>query len=381
VLAIRGDDELLGAAVVRTDVTRFHLLDQLKSDMVSTVSHELKTPLTSLQMAIHLLLEEVVGPLVPKQVELLLAARQDADRLLATINDLLDLTRIEQGRVRLDRHPTPAADLIGEAVERFEARARDAGVTVESAVAPGPPTVLADRERVGHVLDNLVHNALAHTDAGGSVRLWAGLQGASVRLAVTDTGQGIPAEHLPYLFEMFYRVPGSRSPRGAGLGLAITREIVVAHGGQLGVESRPGRGTTFTFTLPIAPDAMVGLSSRSPKAPALLRKAARLADRLNAPWYAVYIQAPSEDLTRVDAVTQRILGKNLELAQQLGVIPMTFRGPDVVRAILAFAREYGIRVIVLGKSRLPAYRRLLGGSILERILREAEGIDLVIVDV
>src|SRR4051812_7496248 len=126
---------------------------------------------------------------------------------------------------------------------------------------------------------------------------------------------------------------------------------------------------------------MVGLSSRSPNAPALLRKAARLADRLNAPWYAVYIQTPAEDLTRVDAATQRMLSKNLELAQQLGGIPMTFRGPDVVSTILAFAREYGIRVIVMGKSRQPAYRRLLGGSILGRLLREADGIDLIIVDV
>ena len=131
-----------------------------------------------------------------------------------------------------------------------------------------------------------------------------------------------------------------------------------------------------------APDrVMVGLSSRSPNAPGLLRKAARLADRLNAPWYAVYIQTPAEDLTRVDSATQRLLGKNLELAQQLGGIPMTFRGPDVIGTILAFAREYGIRVIVMGKSRQPWYRRLRSGAILERLLREAEGIDLVIVDV
>ena len=109
VLAIRDEGQgLLGAAVVLTDVTRFRLLDQLKSDMVSTVSHELKTPLTGVQMTVHLLLEEVVGPLNAKQVELLLAARQDSDRLLAMINDLLDLTRIEQGRVRLDREPRGA---------------------------------------------------------------------------------------------------------------------------------------------------------------------------------------------------------------------------------------------------------------------------------
>ena len=126
---------------------------------------------------------------------------------------------------------------------------------------------------------------------------------------------------------------------------------------------------------------MVGLSSRSPNAPALLRKTARLADRLNAPWYAVYIQTPAEDLTRIDAATQRTISKNLELAQQLGAVQMTFRGPDVVRTILAFAREYSIRVIVMGKSRQPWYHRLLHGSILDRLLRHAEGIDVVIVSV
>jgi len=126
---------------------------------------------------------------------------------------------------------------------------------------------------------------------------------------------------------------------------------------------------------------MVGLSSRSPNAPALLRKASRLADRLNAPWYAVYIQTPAEDLSRVDASTQRLLGKNLELAQQLGGITMTFRGRDVASTIAAFAREYSIKVVVMGKSRQPWYRRFLGSSILEQTLRAVEGVDILIADV
>ncbi len=125
---------------------------------------------------------------------------------------------------------------------------------------------------------------------------------------------------------------------------------------------------------------MVGLSSRSPNAPALLRKAARLADRLNAPWYAVYIQTPAEDLTRVEAATQRVIAENLELAQKLGGIPMTFRGRDVASTIAAFAREYDIKVIVMGKTRQPRARRWLGGSILECLLRQTEGVDVVIVD-
>jgi PAS domain S-box-containing protein len=251
VLAIRGDhDGLLGAALVLTDVTKFRLVDQLKNDMVATVSHELKTPLTSIQMAIYLLLEEVIGPLTPKQVELLLAARQDSDRLLAMVNDLLDLTRIEQGRVRLDLVRLRPGDLIGEAVERFEAMARDAGVALVADVAPDLPEVLADRERIGHVFDNLIGNALRHTGRGGRVSLTAQASQGEVRLTVDDTGEGIPAEHLPHVFERFYQVPGSRRGSGVGLGLAIAREIVAAHGGQVDVVSHPGAGTTFAFTLP-----------------------------------------------------------------------------------------------------------------------------------
>jgi two-component system sensor histidine kinase KdpD len=126
---------------------------------------------------------------------------------------------------------------------------------------------------------------------------------------------------------------------------------------------------------------MVGLSSLSPNAPALLRKTTRLADRLNAPWYAVYIQTPSEDITRTDAATHRILYKNLELAKQLGGTPMQFKGRDVPSTILAFAREYGIKVIVVGKSQRPWHRRILGGSIIDRLTRESTGIDIVVVDV
>jgi signal transduction histidine kinase len=250
VLAIRDEHgEPLGAAVVLLDVTRFRRLDQLKSDLVSTVSHELKTPLTSLQMAVHLLLEEAVGPLSPKQVELLLAARQDSDRLLAMVDDLLDLTRIEQGRVRLDIRPTAPKDLIAAAVERFGARARDAGVELARSTDEGLPAVPVDPDRIALVFDNLLGNALAHTPGGGSVRLAAARAGDAVRFTVADTGEGVSPEHLPNLFEKFYRAPGTKS-RGAGLGLAIAREIVAAHGGEIRAEGAPGRGATFSFTIP-----------------------------------------------------------------------------------------------------------------------------------
>ncbi len=256
VLAIRTEtDLLLGAAVVMVDVTKFQLLDRLKSDMVSTVSHELKTPLTSVQMAIHLLLEEMVGPLNAKQIELLLAARQDSERILTMINDLLDLTRIEQGGVQLELSAVPASELVLEAVKRFQPQAQAAGLSLSSDVSASEKSVMVDRDRIEHVFDNLVMNAIQHTARGGSIRLgaFAG-DGDRVRFVVRDTGDGIAAEHVARIFEKFYRVPSSKHAGGAGLGLAIVREIVTAHGGQIDVSSQPGKGTAFTFTLPLSMD-------------------------------------------------------------------------------------------------------------------------------
>jgi signal transduction histidine kinase len=257
VVAIRTEpDELLGAAVALTEVTKFHLLDRLKSDMVSTVSHELKTPLTSVQMAIHLLLEEVVGPLNAKQLELLLAARQDADRILTMINDLLDLTRIEQGRVKLDFQPQSVSALVESALDRVQSRADDEGIAIRTELDPLLPDVLVDHDRIEHVFDNLIVNAIQHTARGGTIRIEAAAAGDKVRFAVQDSGEGIPAAELPRVFEKFYRITSSRHQGGAGLGLAIVREIVMAHGGEIEVESDLGKGTRFTFTLPVSPEAL-----------------------------------------------------------------------------------------------------------------------------
>jgi two-component system, NtrC family, sensor histidine kinase KinB len=265
VVAIRtAPDALIGAAVALLDVTKFHLLDRLKSDMVSTVSHELKTPLTSVQMAVHLLLEEVVGPLTPKQVELLLAARQDADRILAMINDLLDLTRIEQGRVKLDLQPVLASELVAGAAARMQSRAEDASVSLDTESDDGLACVMVDRDRIEHVFDNLIVNAIQHTPRGGSIHIEVRPEDGQIRFRVQDTGEGIAREHLPRIFEKFYRIPGVQQAGGVGLGLAIVREILTAHGGQIDVASIPGKGTTFTFTLPACHEASDPADSRGP---------------------------------------------------------------------------------------------------------------------
>jgi NtrC-family two-component system sensor histidine kinase KinB len=242
----------LGAAIVLTDVTRFRLLDELKTNLVATVSHELKTPLTSLRLVVHLLLEETVGPLEPKQVELLIDARDNAERLLRTIEHLLALARLEQGRESLRVESVPPGDLLRSAADEAAPRAEAKHLKLTVADAPDLPPVVADRVRIGAALNNLIDNAIAFTEPGGAVTLSSTADGdGRVRLTIADTGVGIPPECLPHLFDKFFRVPGVDRPGSTGLGLAIVREVVQAHGGTVTVESEPGRGTAFHVTLPV----------------------------------------------------------------------------------------------------------------------------------
>lgn len=255
ILTIRDPEgHMLGAAVLLQDVTRLRLLDQVKNNLVATASHELKTPLTSIRLAVHLLLEEEqsVGPLTPKQMELLLDARENSERLLAMINNLLDLARLEQGLRQLSIQPEAPESLLRTAAEAVQPRADDKGVEIDLDVPPGLPAVSVDAARLGHALRNLLDNALTYTDRGGKITLAARADSDAVVLEVADTGIGIPPDHLPNVFEKFFRVPGQSRGTGTGLGLAIVHEIVTAHGGTISCESRLGNGTTFRIRLPIA---------------------------------------------------------------------------------------------------------------------------------
>ncbi len=241
----------VGAAVLLEDVTRFRLLDEVKNNLVATVSHELKNPLTSIRLALHLLLEETLGPLTPKQLELLVDARDNAERLLVMINNLLDLARLEQGRSQLHVRPERPASLLRAAAESFQGRAADQGIELLLDAADDLPPVAVDAEQFQHALQNLLDNALVHTSQGGRITVSAQRQDGQIAISVADTGSGIPAQWLPLIFERYFRVPGETSRGGSGLGLAIVREIVTAHGGEIACESRPGEKTIFRMTLPV----------------------------------------------------------------------------------------------------------------------------------
>jgi signal transduction histidine kinase len=244
---------IVGATVILQDVTRLRRFEELKNDIVATVAHEFRTPLTSLRMAVHLCTEQVAGPLTDKQAELLHAAREDCDRLQGMVDDFLDLSRIESGRVELYPLPTKVSGLIMGAVDEYKADADAKGVILSAEVSLQELSVLADHDRIGHVFSNLIGNAVRHTPRGGSITLDAQAVDGSVRFTVADTGTGIPKEYQERIFEKFYQVPES-GPKGTGLGLYIAKEIVRAHGGEIGVESEPGKGSTFWFTLPSGPN-------------------------------------------------------------------------------------------------------------------------------
>ena len=243
-----------GAVVILHDITRFRLLDDVKTNLVATVSHELKTPLTSIRMAVYLLLEERIGALNPKQTELLIASRDDAERLLDLINNLLDLAKLESGASVSERRAQNPQELVRQALEESRDVASAAGAQLVMQIAANLPPVAVSADQLRHVFSNLVSNAAKHTPPGEEIVLAArtGDDGRSVRFSVTDRGPGIPSSERERVFEKFYRLPGE--PReGAGLGLAICREIVRSHDGQIGVvAAQGGRGSEFFFTLPVA---------------------------------------------------------------------------------------------------------------------------------
>ena len=228
-------------------------LEQSRRDLVANVSHELKTPITAIRAHLENLLDGVEQP-APETLQVMLA---QSERLGRLVEALLDLSKLESGEVPLRREDVTLEPLVDQVVSEIEVARPERGVRLERELARDLPAVDADRERVHQVLFNLVDNAVRFTPPGGEVRVSAYRHNGSVEIKVADTGVGIPAEHLPRLFERFYRVDTARSREdgGTGIGLAIARSVVEMHGGHIRAESELGRGSTFTFDLPVAPAA------------------------------------------------------------------------------------------------------------------------------
>lgn len=247
------EGNVVGVTIVFQDVTRLHRFEELRNDLVATVAHEFRTPLTSLRMAVHMLAEEIVGPLTSKQADLVFAAREECDRLQSIVDELLDLSRIEADRVELHRSEQDPEELVTTAFEAQHSAATTKHVTLRSALLPGMPKVEVDRERIGLVFANIISNAIHHGPANSTVTVSAKTIGDHLRFEVSDEGPGVPPEFREAIFDKYMRAPGAATG-GAGLGLFIARENVRAHGGEIGISSeRPG--TTIWFTVKAAAQA------------------------------------------------------------------------------------------------------------------------------
>ena len=238
-------------------IARVESSQQSQRDFVANVSHELKTPLTSIQGFAQAILDDTADtPEARKQAAQIIY--NESARMHRMALDLLDLARLEAGTADLKMSAVDVAVLLRSIVEKFSPQATKAGVALQVDIPDQLPVLIADGDRLAQVFTNLVDNALKFTPANGQVTLAAKKAGAEMELSVTDSGVGVESEALSRLFDRFYQVDVSRSraggeSHGAGLGLAIVREIVQAHGGKIGVRSRVGHGTTFTIQLPLAP--------------------------------------------------------------------------------------------------------------------------------
>jgi two-component system phosphate regulon sensor histidine kinase PhoR len=242
----------VGVVMVLHDVTALRRLERVRTEFVANVSHELRTPLTAIRGYLETLLGGALDEPENARNFLEIVVRH-SERLTRLLDDLTDLSNIELGRIRLRLTPTRLHEVIASVLGIIRPRAEAGGVALRDAIAADLPPVIADHDRLVQILINLVDNAVKYTPGGGAVTVEAQARdGGMVEVAVRDTGVGIPPQDLPRVTERFYRVDKARSRElgGTGLGLAIVKHLVIAHGGDLRIESPPGRGTTVRFTLP-----------------------------------------------------------------------------------------------------------------------------------
>lgn len=226
--------------------------EKLQRNMVADVAHELRTPLSNIRGYLEAIRDGVIKP----DAETIRSLDEEAVLLSRLVDDLQELSLAEAGELRLNRQPGDITEVINKAVAAVQVQAQGKGISVVSDLPEGLPPCDVDLQRIGQVLRNLLENAIAHTGDSGRITVAAERQDSQVKVSVTDTGEGIPAEDLPYIFERFYRVDKSRTRAtgGSGLGLTIARRLVEAHGGKIEVQSEVGKGSRFTFTVPVFPN-------------------------------------------------------------------------------------------------------------------------------
>jgi len=268
VLDVTTNTEIIGQVIVLRNITPFHELNEAKTNFIATVSHELKTPISSIKMSAQLLTDLRVGQLNGEQQELVRSITDDADRLLKITGELLNMSQVETGNLQLKLQAADPAKIVDQAIQAVTFQAQQKGIRIQSSLAPDLPLIQADVEKTSWVLINFLTNAIKYSPDQGVIEVAAYRAGDKVRdktgdkvrdkagdkveFLVTDHGRGIDEKYLPRIFERYFKVPGSHDRNGTGLGLSISKEFIEAQGGRIWVSSQLGEGSRFGFTLAAA---------------------------------------------------------------------------------------------------------------------------------
>jgi PAS domain S-box-containing protein len=244
--------QVIGQVIVLRNITLFHELNEAKTNFIATVSHELKTPISSIKMSAQLLTDLRVGALNEEQQELIRSITDDADRLLKITGELLNMSQVETGNIQLKLQPADPVKIVDQAVQAVAFQAQQKGIRIQPSVGEDLPLIQADVEKTSWVLINFLTNAIKYSPDQSVIEISAYRKKDKVEFLVTDHGRGIDEKYLPRIFERYFKVPGSHDRNGTGLGLSISKEFIEAQGGRIWVSSQLGEGSRFGFTLTAA---------------------------------------------------------------------------------------------------------------------------------
>ncbi|MBB6004427.1 ATP-binding protein [Arcicella rosea] len=248
-LTVESNEKILGKVILLKNITRFHELDEAKTNFIATISHELKTPISAIKMSLKLLENEKVGILNPEQSQLLENIKSDSQRLLNITGELLDLTQVESGKISLNLQAVAPQNIIEYATSAIQFQAQQQNIEIEIQLSDKLPQVQADAEKSAWILVNLLTNAIRYSPENSKIIVSAIRQNGTVVFSVQDFGKGIAKEYLEKIFDKYFQTPDSQ--KGTGLGLAIARQFIEAQNGQIWVESEIGKGSTFYFSLKV----------------------------------------------------------------------------------------------------------------------------------
>jgi signal transduction histidine kinase len=248
VLDVTNNKEVIGQVIVLRNITIFHELNEAKTNFIATVSHELKTPISSIKMSTQLLADERTGPLAEDQKQLVNSIGDDADRLLKITSELINMAQVETGNIQFNLQPTTVALIINDAMDAVQIQAQQKNISIKTFIPTEIPKMIADKEKTTWVLINFLTNAIKYSFESSSVEITTNVKTDRMEISVRDHGRGIDEKYLPKVFDRYFKVPGSHERSRTGLGLAISKEFIEAQGGKIWVHSRIGEGSEFGFS-------------------------------------------------------------------------------------------------------------------------------------